>query len=178
MKKLLFVLPVFALQFASAQDNDTNFDNDDTYYGIVLKQGNDTYDETHINNVNPEAVRHIGRTYENAEDIRWVIGESGTTAQFNEGDKALLLTFDKSGDLLSTRITYSESFLDPFIVKYSKSIAGKTYSIYLVTEIIQKDQTIYEISLEDPFHWQIIRLTGNKIKGFEKSGDATVIEKS
>jgi hypothetical protein len=180
MKTILLFL--FALPFVKtpAQHNHDNFsdkDNDDTY-GIVLKKENNQYRILHINNVNPDAVRYLVNTYENAKDIRWIIDGKITTAEFNLGKKKILLTYDELGDLLSTKETYPGEDLDPFIAKFAKQIAGNDYSPSLVTKVIRKERVIYEINLENHVYWRIIRLKGDTISGFEKLHDTGAIKKS
>jgi hypothetical protein len=179
MKKIFFFLLVLASGEAPAQDQEDSFadNNDDFDYGVVLKKENNTYTELYINNVNPHAVQYLVNNYEDAENIQWIIDESGTLAKFNEGEKRILLIYDNDGNIVSTRKSYPGKILDPPIADFVKKTAGKDYSLYLVTEIIKEEQVTYQVSLENKSKWKIMRIVGNKEKGFERSGDVQVIKK-
>jgi len=179
MKRILWLIALFIFKGATAQVIlHTSADSpEEIEYGTVVLKENDSLIEAYINNVNPNAVRYLVNNYEDAENIQWIIDESSITAEFNQGDKKILLTYDKRGVLLSTRKTYPEKSLDPLIAKYAKKTAGKTYSINLVTEIIKSDQTTYEISLENQSNLCIVRIRENKLKGFEKPKLVNVIKK-
>lgn len=169
MKTIFSSILLLAVLQTQAQQSD---------YGTVLKKENDTYVSSHINNVNAQAVRNMVTNYENAENVKWTVDESGTTAAFSEGKKKVKLNYDKLGNLVTTRITYAGEYLEPYIAKYAKKIAGKDFAVDQVTEISRGEKIMYEISLKNRFKICIITLIADKQKGIERTDNIRIFSKA
>ena len=179
MKKLLlfFCIATSVISFSQDekienQENDNGFD-----YGIILVKENDEFVESYINNVDPYIVRYVTKNYQDAENLKWIVDEDGTEVTFDLEKKKILLIYDKNDVKLFTRLNYGEDELDKRIAGTAKKKAGKNYKIHLVTEIIYDDQITYEISLESEKDYCFIRITGNKLKGFDRAEITKIISK-
>ena len=170
MKKIFIFMILLMSVNVRAQDNHYNLFaiNNIMHFEVNIKKHSDVYTTGFINNVKTRVIRHFIKTFNNTTDVRWFIDEEGATAYFICNNEKVKVRYDKNGQHLSTRKTYDENKLDPLIAQWVKLEFGEEFVIYLVTEVIKDDNTIYEITLQNQFYWCIENLVKKKVPGLEK----------
>jgi hypothetical protein len=178
MKKIFFlILQVATLNIWSQTNHDIMPLNSSLQnFDVVILNDNNPYRAGFRNDINVNAIRDFARSFENATDILWRISEKDISVSFSWNNESITSYYDRKGNHLSTRKTYTENQLDPLIADQIKKELGKDFSIYLVTEVIKRDNTIYEISLESCRYWCIVKLIKKK-SGLEKLSENILLLK-
>jgi hypothetical protein len=143
-------------------------------HGLTLKEGAGMSTTGFINDVNPKAMRHLMKSFQNAANIEWQIDEEDITADFTQDDERIKVRYDKNGYHLSTRKIYPGNKLEPFIAVMVRKEVDKNFGIYLVIELINGGKKDYEIILQNQQYWCLVRITQSKEGLLEKSAETKI----
>jgi hypothetical protein len=130
-----------------------------------------------LNNINSKAVMHFIKTFETTEKVLWIITEDGSAATFFFNNVKITSYYNRRGGHLYTKKIYRQSELDPLIISLIEDEVGKGFSIYMVSEKIMTNWTLYEITLENSKYWCKVILYRKSDGDLEKHSDNTLLLK-
>ena len=179
MKKLLLLaLLMGTLTLWSQTSQRLTVNNMAEKFQVLTQSSDNQFQPGHLNDINTNALRHFIRTFDDADNIVWRIGNTGTTARFTRNDQNVTCYYNNLGDYQYAIKVYTQSELDPSIVDFVKYEAGNSYSIYLVTEKEMANGSLFEISLQNSRYWCKIRLVRKEDGILEKISDNIIFRKA
>jgi hypothetical protein len=178
MKKIiLLVLLMGTLNLWSQTSQRLTLNSMAENFQVVIHPNDNLFLPGHLNDINTNAFRHFITSFENAENIVWRIGKTGSTVSFTWKDQNVTCYYDNIGDYLYSIKVYTESELEGSISHFVRSETGKGYSIYLLTEKEMTNGSLFEISLQNTKYWCKIRFVRKDDGSFEKISDNIIFLK-
>jgi hypothetical protein len=120
------------------------------------------------NDINTNVRRHFMKSFKGAKNVLWQVDEHETVVSFRLNNENVVSYYGRKGEHLCTLKYYTEKELDNAVAEFVKHEAGTDFSIYLVTELIQGDYTVYDVSLQSDSYWCKVKLMkttdGNLVK--------------
>ena len=110
-----------------------------------------------INNVNIKAVRDFTRSYKNATQVKWVVLDDGFLAHCYYDSIQTRIVYDNRGNRVCVFRSYGESKL-PRDIRHVVKSQYYDYNIFCVTELTNRNGTIYFIKIEDASQWKTLRV--------------------
>jgi hypothetical protein len=150
MKKVFFFLFFFKTAtgvYSQAVRSAMVFNGGESRIDVRLKKNN-TFTAGFINNIRADIWRSFANRFNDSTDVHWFVNENEVTASFICDSENVMIKYKKDGSLIWTRKVYQSNKLDPLVTAFLDEEIEKRFIIYLVTEIIIDNNTIYEISLQ------------------------------
>jgi len=106
----------------------------------------------HSASIDPRVLKAFSLAFPSATNAKWYEDANGYTVAFSSPQISGVAIYNKEGELVKVRRSYSKELLAlPIQISVKKNYPDKLISG--ITEVTTEDGIIYEITLKDQDHW-------------------------
>jgi hypothetical protein len=136
---------------------------DDKVLSDMRQQGLSQPTHFYLTEINSKVMRSFISSYSNVSDPKFVKYYGGYVVYFAQDDIRYKVYYMMTGELKCTIKQYEAKYL-PVEYRQLVETSYPGYSIFLVTEVIKKGRTRYEVKIENDASFKDIRIEDGGIK--------------